>query len=78
MIVEGARTDVRLMKNLLTMYGISEEHNIVSYNANIYSLFNQMFRDMDPYEADLLQVLKSMKKTLVRRRCLMSIIRIYC
>lgn len=58
LIVEGAKTDVRLMKHLLKIYGISDEHNIVSYKANIHSLFQKMFRNMDPEEVDLLQLLK--------------------
>lgn len=58
LIVEGAKTDVRLMKYLLDVYDISREHNIISYNANIYSLFNQMFKNGDPdekYDNKLLQ-----------------------
>ena len=58
LIVEGARTDVRLMKYLLETYGISQEHNIISYNANLYSLFNQMFKDGNPEDMDLMQILK--------------------
>lgn len=69
MIVEGARTDVRLMKKLLAQYDIcGNDHDIVSYNANIYSLYNQMFRDMDPYTADLMQVLKEHEKDKDRKR----------
>ncbi len=69
MIVEGARTDVRLMKKLIAQYDIcGNDHDIVSYNANIYSLYNQMFKDMDPYEADLMQVLKEHEKDKDRKR----------
>ncbi|MBP1592441.1 MAG: hypothetical protein ILP22_10405 [Oscillospiraceae bacterium] len=38
MLVEDAKTDVRLMKHLLSIYGISSNHEIVSYNTNIYTL----------------------------------------
>lgn len=42
-LVEGQRTDYKLMEHLLNIYGISEKHEIVSYNANIYTLYNEMF-----------------------------------
>ena len=35
-LVEGERTDVRLMQHLLTIYGINQNHEIISYNTNIY------------------------------------------
>jgi hypothetical protein len=58
-IVEGAKTDVNLMKRLLNIYGISETHKIISYNTNIYTLYNQLPNDYDEYEDfDLLQLLK--------------------
>lgn len=59
MLVEGAKTDVRLMKHLLDVYGISSNHEIVSYNTNIYTLYKDMFADHDPESIDLLQLLKS-------------------
>lgn len=59
MLVEGAKTDVKLMKHLLDMYGISETHEIVSYNTNIYTLYKEMFVDNEPESIDLLQLLKS-------------------
>lgn len=59
MLVEGAKTDVRLMKHLLDVYGISSNHEIVSYNTNIYTLYKDMFADHDPENIDLLQLLKS-------------------
>lgn len=57
-IVEGAKIDVKLMTHLLKTYNISDEHNIISYNANLYSLFNQMFKQGNPEDLDLLQLLK--------------------
>lgn len=57
-IVEGAKTDVKLMEHLFDIYGIGENHTIVSYYTNIYSLYNEMFRDNDPDEIDMLQLLK--------------------
>ena len=57
-LVEGAKTDLRLMKKLLTLYGIEKNHEIISYNTNIYTLYNKMFKDMKPDEVDLLQLLK--------------------
>ena len=58
MLVEGARTDVKLMAKLLDMYGISDDHELVSYNTNIYELYGQMFANGDPDSIDLLQLLK--------------------
>lgn len=57
-LVEGAKTDVRLMQKLLSIYGFDQKYEIVSYNTNIYTLYNEMFRDNDPADLDLLQVLK--------------------
>ena len=59
MIVEGAKTDVKLMTHLLDMYGISRNHEIMSYNTNIYTLYREMFADGDPDSMDILQILKS-------------------
>lgn len=57
-IVEGKKTYFRLMSRLFDIYGISDKHEIVSYNTNIYNLYNEMFSDNDPQNYDLLQVLK--------------------
>lgn len=57
-LVEGAKTDVRLMEHLLSIYGISENHIIVPYCTNIYTLYKEMFQDKKPEEIDLLQLLK--------------------
>ncbi|MBQ3008628.1 MAG: hypothetical protein IJN77_07530 [Oscillospiraceae bacterium] len=57
-LVEGEKTDYKLMDRLLQMYGIGKSHEIVSYNTNIYTLYNQMFRDGDPESVDILQILK--------------------
>lgn len=61
-IVEGARTDLLLMKKVLNLYGISENHQIVSYNTSIYDLYERMFFENDPGSLDLLQVLKEHEK----------------
>lgn len=58
MLVEGAKTDIRLMAKLLDMYGISDDHKLVSYNTNIYELYREMFDGGDPDSMDLLQLLK--------------------
>lgn len=57
-LVEGAKTDVRLMEHLLNIYGIGENHTIVAYYTNIYALYNEMFRDNNPDDIDLRQLLK--------------------
>lgn len=57
-LVEGEKTDIRLMKHLFDIYGIAKSHTIVSYNTNIYVLYNEMFKDNSPEDIDLLQILK--------------------
>ena len=61
-LVEGEKTDVKLMNHLLQVYGISADHVVVSYNTNIYTLYKTMFVDNDPDTMDLLQLLKSREK----------------
>lgn len=62
-IVEGAKTDFNLMNRLLNVYGISETHQVVSYNTNIYTLYNQLPDDYDEYDnIDLLQLLKERER----------------
>lgn len=58
MLVEGEKTDVKLMTHLLEVYGLNDGYEIVSYNTNIYTLYKQMFADHDPSSYDLVQVLK--------------------
>lgn len=69
-IVEGEKTDYHLMTHLLDMYGISQNHEIVSYHTNIYVLYNEMFRDQDPASKDTLQCLKAHEKNPEYRRLL--------
>ena len=57
-LVEGAKTDVRLMNHLFQIYGIDAKYEIVSYGTNIYVLHNEMFYDDRPEDMDILQVLK--------------------
>lgn len=57
-LVEGARTDARLMERLLAIYNIDAKYQIVSYGTNIYTLYSEMFAENDPSKVDLLQLLK--------------------
>ena len=66
-LVEGQKTDVRLMNHLFSIYKIDAKYEIVSYNTNIYTLYNEMFRDGKPDELDLLQVLKAREKDVNRK-----------
>lgn len=68
MLVEGAKTDVKLMQHLLNVYGISDSHQIVSYNTNIYELYDRMFRDGQQEDRDLLQVLKEKETNKEKRK----------
>lgn len=67
-IVEGEKTDVKLMRKLFDVYGISENHQIVSYNTNIYRLYQEMFKDGDPESIDLLQLLKEKESDKQRKQ----------
>lgn len=69
-IVEGAKTDFRLMEHLLDVYGISNRHEIVSFNTNIYTLYNEMFVGGEPETMDVLQVLKEREHDPQKRRLL--------
>ena len=73
MLVEGARTDLRLMERLFKIYGIDDQRVIIPYNTNIYVLYNTMFNNADPAEFDILGHLKEhetdpLKKTLFNDR----------
>ncbi len=61
-LVEGARTDARLMHHLMQIYNIDSKYQIVSYNTNIYTLYNAMFSEGDPASMDILQILKEREK----------------
>lgn len=61
-LVEGAKKDFRLMEHLLHIYGIDNSHEVISYNTNIYVLYQEMFSDGDPASIDLLQLLKEREK----------------
>ncbi|WP_065077345.1 hypothetical protein [Clostridium ragsdalei] len=44
-LVEGAKTDVKVMEKLFNIYQIDAKYKIVSYCTNIYTLYQEMFRD---------------------------------
>lgn len=70
-IVEGAKTDFNLMNRVLKLYGISDTHQVVSYNTNIYTLYNQLPDEYDRYEDfDLLQLIKEREKNPEKRALL--------
>lgn len=67
-LVEGQKTDYKLMEHLLQVYGIGEKHELVSYNTNIYTLYNELFRDGDPESLDILQVLKGHERDAEKKK----------
>lgn len=69
-LVEGAKTDVKVMKQLFSVYGIDAEFEIVPYCTNIYTLYGEMFCDgIDGFEEmDIRQVLKSREKDPEKKR----------
>lgn len=62
MLVEGEKTDVVLMRHLLSIYKIDVNYEIVPYATNIYTLYQEMFEENEPEDIDLLQLLKSKEK----------------
>ncbi|MFI3227954.1 MAG: hypothetical protein R3Y09_11200 [Clostridia bacterium] len=62
-LVEGAKTDMRLMTRLFEIYNLDDVFEIVSYNTNIYTLYNKMFHNQDTEFLDLLQTLKEHDKS---------------
>lgn len=67
-IVEGKKTDFRLMQRLFNIYNISDNQEIVSYNTNIYNLYKEMFENSDPSSYDLLQLLKEKETDNEKRK----------
>lgn len=67
-LVEGAKTDVALMNHLFLIYGINKNHEIISYNTNIYVLYNQMFKDDNPEAFDLVQLLKEHEPDVEKKK----------
>ena len=47
-LVEGAKTDARLMEHLINVYGLDSKHEVVPYGTHIYALYNAMKRDGTP------------------------------
>lgn len=68
LLVEGAKTDVDLMKHLISIYKIDTKHEIVSYNTNIYDLYREMFVKNDPEDMDILQILKEKEKNEEKKK----------
>lgn len=50
------------------IYGISNNHELVSYNTNIYELYREMFREGDPDSIDLLQLLKEREVNEIKKK----------
>ena len=67
-LVEGEKTDLRLMERLLQKYGISKRHEIVPYKTDIYDLYDCMFVNTEPQDMDLLQVLKERERSEDKRK----------
>lgn len=69
-LVEGERMDVRLMKRLFRIYDMDAEYEVISYNTNIYVLYDDMFLDGEPDAMDLVQVLKMRERDPTVRKLL--------
>lgn len=69
-LVEGAKTDVIIMEKIFNIYEIDVKYEIVSYCTNIYTLYQEMFRDGNDgfSDMDLLQVLKAREKEVEKKK----------
>ena len=45
LIVEGIKQEIKLFQALFRCYGLDIGYEIVSYNTNIYELYERMFSD---------------------------------
>ena len=68
LLVEGERTDVKLMEHLFSVYCLDADYDIITYKTNIYVLYNDMFFEKDPDSMDLIQVLKSREQNPIMRK----------
>jgi hypothetical protein len=66
-LVEGQKTDKALMKKLLELYNIDMRREIVSYNTNIYTLYNDMFYNGKPGNMDVLEILYEREADIDRK-----------
>ncbi len=62
LLVEGERREPRLLNRLFQMYDADAKIEIVSYNTNIYVLYNQLFEDGEEERKDLFMLLRSREK----------------
>ncbi len=69
-IVEGEKTEAALMHKLFSIYKIDSEYELVSYKANIYSLYNQMFKNHNPQDFELQQILKEREQDVYKNEIL--------
>ena len=58
LIVEGIKQEIKLFQALFECYGLDIGYEIVSYNTNIYELYERMFSDGFQDDLSLLGVLK--------------------
>lgn len=58
LIVEGEKQEIKLFRVLFECYGLDIGYEIVSYNTNIYELYERMFSDGFQDDLSLLGVLK--------------------
>ncbi len=66
-LVEGEKTDFKLMKKLFDVYQINDSHEIVSYKTNIYNLYMEM-SDENSGPFDLLQLLKEKEPNIEEKK----------
>ena len=61
-LVEGEKMEPKIMRHVLSVYGLDEKYDIVSYKTNIYGLYEIMFAEGHPEDWDLLQLMKGRAK----------------
>lgn len=69
-IVEGAKTDKRLMQEILAIYNITNDHEVYSYNTNLHHLYRVLSQYDEWNDIDLLNALKEHERDKDRKEIL--------
>ena len=70
--VEGEKTDYKLMKYLFEILQFNISYEIVSYNTNIWVLYDDMFSNGHPEDYDLLGVLRERENNPEKKKRLLE------
>jgi len=66
-LVEGEKTDYKLMESLFETYEIEERHQLVPYGTNIHALYNSAFKGKDIENIDIILHLREHEKDPIKK-----------